>query len=475
MTFEDIIPTGLTVNNSWIIPVVYKNYGGGAHKWNSIISGCLTRGTPGAQPIVFDFWATGETRGGPYNITRSTNPGGCLVINLGLFDPNDPDYFDPVASLPDGTYAVEVTSTAGTLVPMPPERPGGFFASALSYSVTARMAVLANGAQTIGNEACPLVVGPNGFVNCQVNSSGLIPTVPANPAFRELYGPLVFKRYNDWNSGIAVANFRSRYATPSGQSGGGGGGFGASIALYGEDATLFGVYLDRLGNIAGKIYYLPTLPIQLPDGFRGTSIISAGDVTASTRASASAMSVNYERNQAISYNFVRQDQLQGAASPFVRPCNQPIQSTTDSFTPVAPPPGQQFTDCMIVADAQRRFGGAPRGSAATFEVGLGPTTGVRFFNPDVNKLGLPAYLVTTYTDAAGVIWTDSFTTLNIPAYGTATIFMGADARLPDIFDGSMFIQTTQPLATIANVVDYRVTDHDASYAYNVPNKTGQTN
>jgi hypothetical protein len=480
MTYEDLIPTGQSVNQGYVIPVVYKNYGGGAHKWNSIVSGCLTRGVPGAQPIVFEFWATGETRGGPYNVTRSTNPGGCLVINLGLFDPNDPDYYDPIAGLPDGTYSVYITSTAGLPVPQPPEKPGGFFASALNYTVTGRMAVLSNGAPPLGNEACPPIINPSGgsagqLLNCQVNTGAAIPVAPANPAFRELYGPLVFKRYNDWNSGVAVVNFRSRFATQTGFAGGGGGGSGVSIAMYGEDGTLFGVYLDRLGDLTGRIFYLPTLPIQLPDGFRGTSIISIGDNTASTRTGANVTSVNYERNQAISYNYVRQDQLTAPASPFTRPCNAPVQSTTDAFTPVAPPPGQQFTDCLFVPDAQRRFGGAPRGSAATFEVGLGPTTGVRFFNPDVNKLGLPAYLVATYIDAAGVIWTDSFTALNVPAYGTATIFMGADARLPDIFDGSMYVQTTQPLAAIGNVVDYRVTDHDASYAYNIPNKSGMTN
>ena len=66
------------------------------------------------------------------------------------------------------------------------------------------------------------------------------------------------------------------------------------------------------------------------------------------------------------------------------------------------------------------------------------------------------------------------TTFTIPTFGTGTIFMGADARLPDIYDGTMFIQSTTPLVGIANVVDYRATDHDGSFAYNLPNQSGMT-
>jgi hypothetical protein len=289
-----------------------------------------------------------------------------------------------------------------------------------------------------------------------------------------LYAPLVFKRYNERNSGIAAANFRSRYASLSGQARGGGGGSGMSVAMYGEDGTLFGIYLDRLGDLSGRIFYMPTLPIALPDGFRGTSIVTIGDNTNSTRSAATVMNVNYERNQAMSYNFVRHDQLTGPATPYGRPCGVTPMSTTGNDVTI-PPPGATFSTCLSVADVQRRFGAAPRGSAATFEVGLGPTTGVRMFNPDVAKTGTPAFIIATYQDASGVIWTDSFTNFTIPSFGTGTIFVGADARLPDIFDGSMFIQSTQPIAAIANVVDYRAVDRDGSYAYNIPNQTGQTN
>ena len=52
--------------------------------------------------------------------------------------------------------------------------------------------------------------------------------------------------------------------------------------------------------------------------------------------------------------------------------------------------------------------------------------------------------------------------------------MGADARLPDIYDGSMYIQSTSPIVGMANVVDYRATDHDGSFSYNLPNQSGRT-
>jgi hypothetical protein len=448
ITFEDIFATGQTLNQSFVIPLVYKNYGGGAHKWNSVITACLTRGVPGAQPVVMTFVAVGETRGGTFNITRATNPGGCLVINLGTFDPDDPDYYDPIAGLPDGTFAVEITSTAGLPVPLAPERPGGFFATAISYTTTGKMAVMSNAQPPLGGEG---IAG-----------------------YRELYAPLLFKRYNDWNTGFVVSNFRSRFTTVTGGAASGGASSGFTLAMYGEDGTLFGVYLDRLSNSASRVYYMPTIPIQVPDGFRGTAIVTIGDQANASRVSIGAYHVNYERNQATSYTFIREDQLRGPASPFVRPCTTLVGSTTDPNV-VQVFPGAQFNSCWTVADAQRRFGAAPRGTAATFEVGLGPTTGIRIFNPDVNKAGFPAYVLAAYTDASGVFYTDSHTPFTIPAFGTATIFMGADARLPDIFDGTVFIQSTQPLAVIGNLVDYRVVGRDASYGFNIGNQTGMTN
>src|SRR5206468_3724567 len=153
--------------------------------------------------------------------------------------------------------------------------------------------------------------------------------------------------------------------------------------------------------------YLPTLPIQLPDGFRGSMIISGGDQGLGSRVGASVQNVNYERNQAMSYNFINQDTVTGAPTPNGRPCAYSVNIGGDpenigglipgSIGPpqVLSPNGTipnptAYVSCLTVPDAQRRFGGAPRGSGATFEVGLGPTTGVRLFNPDPFKNGAPA-------------------------------------------------------------------------------------
>jgi len=464
ISFEDMFPTGQTNNSGYIIPLIYKNYGGGVNKWTSILTACLTRGVPGPQPVVFEFMASGESRGGPYQITRSTNPGGCIVLNMATFDPNDPDYYDPLAGIPDGTYSVVVTSTAGNPIPTPPEVPGGFFASSLSYSTTGRMATLGNGYIALSAES-------------QVGG------------IREMYAPLIFKRYNDWNSGIAITGYRPRtsfgFNSPFSLTGGGSGS-GASLAVYGEDGTLMGIFLDSISRSnGGRIYYLPTLPIQLPDGFRGSMIAATGDNTAGSRMAGSVQTVNYERNQAMSYNFISQDTVTGIPTPNARPCNYQQASTTDPETQPLGPPNvlsplgtipnpTTYIACLTVPDAQRRFSGAPRGTSATFEVGLGPTTGIRLFNPDPFKNGAPSYVMASYLDSAGIVFVGSFTAFSIPAYHTATIFMGSDTQLPDIYDGSMFIQTSSPIAGIANVVDYRVTDRDASYAYNLPNQTGRS-
>jgi len=462
ITFEDLFATGANINQGWTIPLVYKNYGGGVNKWSSVVTGCLTRGVGGPQPIVFQFLSNGETRGGPYQITRSTNPGGCVVLNLNTLDPNDPDYFDPLAGLPDDTYSIVVDSTSGVLNPTPGENAGGMFGMALSYSTTARMAVLGNGNVAISNENVT-----NGI--------------------REIYAPLVFKKYNDWNSGISIAGFRPRPGFADFGVGGGGSGSGASIGIYGEDGTLMGVYVDGISRSSGaRQYYLPALPIALPDGFRGSAIISVGDNTAGTRFGAQVTSVNYERNQAMNYNSISQDTAVRAATPNARPCTYPPNSTTDPQASSLPPNTlnpvtglvqfpTNWVSCLTVPDAQRRFGGAPRGSGATFEVGLGPTTGIRLLNPDPYKSGQPAYILASYYDSAGIVWDDAArTTFSIPAYHTATIFMGSNTSLPDIYDGSMFIMSTAPIVGIGNVVDYRVTDRDASYSFNLPNQSGRT-
>jgi len=369
-----------------------------------------------------------------------------------------------------------VYSTAGIPVPQPPETSGGYFATSINYTISGRMATMNNGSTPLSNESAQVIQTGSPF-----NIPPGVQFVPSGvgAGFREMYFPLLFKRYNDWNSGITIVSFRPRGTCcdlPLNIGSGGGSGSTVSIGMYGEDGTLFGVFLDAVGRGSARNYYLPTMPIQLPDGFRGAAIVAMTEGTTGSRTGAGVMSVNYERNQAISYNAVKSDQLLGVASPYSRPCGFPLNSFTDPENPqIGPPNGTTYSSCLFVPDAERRFTGSARGVIGGFEVGMGPTTGVRMFNPDPTKQGLPAFVFAAYADASGVVYPESGTGLSIPPYHTATIFMGANTQLPDFFDGSMVIQATQPIAAIANVVDYRVTDHDASYAYNVPNQTGMSN
>jgi len=80
----------------------------------------------------------------------------------------------------------------------------------------------------------------------------------------------------------------------------------------------------------------------------------------------------------------------------------------------------------------------------------------------------------TYLDPSGFIEGNSITTLVIPALGTATVFLGADSRLPDFFTGTAIILSDQPLIGIGNVVDYGVRTRDGSWAYNLVNQRGFT-
>jgi hypothetical protein len=495
-------PTG--INTAYYLPTVYKNYGGGVNKWNSVLSACLTRGslttglTPGAvagfngqftnpisglpfvnfnsggQPVVFHFQPiSGSTApNGPFDVTRFAQPGGCAVINLANPDPDNPD-FGGVDILPTGAYAVSITSTGGLLVPTQSisgttGRPNGFFAAAVSYTITGKMAVSSNGASALLTE--PLL-------------GGLSAT-----SVKQLYGVLIFKRYNDWNTGFVVSN------SPTAS---GGSNADVTITLYGEDGTVMGSFTDSIGGDAARVYYMPTFPIQLPDGFRGTVVVSFVNVGgtfptiqsgSSARLAAGATNVNYERNQAMSYNFTRQDSLplslsalsggtgQGE-SQFVNPCFLTSGSIAGSVQPIqlpsgaVPAPAGAVPNCLVAPAVERQVASDPVTRA---EVPSGPTTGLRLYNPDPSRTGLAAFASLTYLDPSGVIEGNSITTLTIPALGTATIFLGADSRLPDFFTGTAIILSDQPLIGIGNVVDYGVRTRDGSWAYNLPNQRGFT-
>jgi hypothetical protein len=491
-------PTGL--NTAYYVSTVYKNYGGGVNKWNSVISACLTRGslttglfnnTPftnpitglpngigttfpnisgAGQPVVFNFFPiSGSTApNGPFQVTRFAQPGGCAVINLSSPDPDNPD-FGGVDILPTGAYAVEITSTGGLLVPTQFQqggvnRPNGFFSAAVSYTTTGKMAISNNGASALGTE--PL----------------------SGNTIRQLYGALIFKRYNDWNTGFVVTNS----PTVSG-----GANADVTVTLYGEDGTVMGSFTDSIGGESARVYYMPTFPIQLPDGFRGTAVITWVNVAgtfpttqsgSNARLAAGATNVNYERNQAISYNFYRQDSLplslSGAAggtgtgeAQFVNPCFLTVGPAQGTVQPIqlpsnaVPAPAGAVPNCLAAPAVERQVASDPTTRA---EVPSGPTTGIRLYNPDPSRTGLGAFASVTYLDPSGVIMGNSITTVTIPALGTATVFLGADSRLPDFFTGTAVVLSDQPLIGVGNVVDYGVRTRDGSWAYNLPNQRGFT-
>ena len=405
------------------------------------------------------------------------------MINLNAPDPDNPD-LGGVDILPSGAYAVNVTSTGGLLVPTQFQQggvnqPNGFFTAAVSYTVTGKMAMSSNGTSALDTE---------GLGGANIGGATI----------RQLYGALVFKRYNDWNTGIVISN----QPVVSGGS-----NADVTLTLYGEDGTVMGSFTDQIGGLSARVYYLPTLPIQLPDGFRGTAVVSFVNPVATfptiqsgsnARVSAGAHHVNYERNQAISFNFYRQEALPLSASAaaggtgtgeaqFVNPCYLTAGTTAGSVQPIQLPAGSLPLPGGLVNTNPLTFGAVPNCLAAPAverqvasdpvtrsEVPSGPTTGLRLFNPDVSRTGLSAFASVTYLDPSGVVQGNSITTVTIPALGSATIFLGADARLPDYFTGTAIILSDQPIIGIANVVDYGVRTRDGSWAYNLPNQRGFT-
>jgi hypothetical protein len=309
--------------------------------------------------------------------------------------------------------------------------------------------------------------------------NGVVGTVaegPVGPAPRQIYAGLVFKRYNNWNTGLTLTH-------P-----GTGTNMDTTLTFYGEDGSVVGTFFDRINNQTGRAYYLPAIPIQIPDGFRGAAIVSGlatgvsnfpfvlGTGAGASRLYGGAHHVNYERNQAISYNMTRQDAIAlptGAnQASFVNPCiNAPTLLpgqvvANPLLTGAAQLPGT-LRSCLAVPALERQV--------ANRDVPNGPTTGVRLYHPDVDRTGRPALVNVFYVDPAGVVLGESLTQITIPPFGTATLFAGADTRLPDFFTGAAIITSDVPLVGIGNVVDYSVTTRDGSWAFNLPNQRGFTN
>ncbi len=436
LSSEDLAQIGGEANTTIGIATVFKNYSGTTHRHSSVVQACNTTGVAVRQPVVFTFigitdqrGATGATSG---IHTLSADPGGCVSFNM-----ND------ITFLRDGTYAIRIISTGLAvpplqrfLFPLPGTsaadsqrtvRPASFFASSITYNRTGAMANSLHAYQAGG--------GGSG-------STGI------NLRFGKLYGALVFNDYNGWNSGLTVANFAGF---------GDGGSSNISMTFYDEASRVVGIISDRIGGESGRTFYLPLLPFTLPSGFKGMVIVEGTPAEFSNEASlvVYANHVNYPRNQNMAYVFTSDDQLRAPPANDTRPC-----IGTDPFTR-----GVQFLQkvqsCLWVSEAVRQApGGIPNG----------PTTGIRVFNPTAGS----AEVEVIYFDSAGFEWTDARTVFTIPAFSQATLFLGTERRLPEVWSGSALIRSSQIVVGIANVVNYGITGHDESRAFNLPNQSGRT-
>jgi hypothetical protein len=165
---------------------------------------------------------------------------------------------------------------------------------------------------------------------------------------------------------------------------------------------------------------------------------------------------NYARFAAISYNGVRDQainptlyNLPSHASAGTRNC---AMTTNTQLNPITVPPGV----CTWAIEANR--------------VSRGPTTGVRLFNSS----SIAELVDVQYFDSAGIEWVDSRTTFSIGPFSTATLFLGTDNRLPQNFNGSVYVASQNAVVGVVNVVDYGVTTRDGSRAYNLPTQAGLT-
>jgi hypothetical protein len=366
--------------------------------------------------------------------TLSADPGGCVSFNM-----ND------ITFLRDGTYAVRVISTGLQTPPLqnflfPTRigdfglyddqrlfRPNSFFVTSVTYSRTGNMANSLHGYRAI-------------------NSAG--GTAPGLQ-FGQLYGALVFHDYNGWNSGISIANFASF---------GDGGTATVNLTFYDESSRVMGTIGDAIGGESARTFYLPALPFTLPPGFKGMVVVQGVPAEFSDESGlvAYANHVNYARNHNVSYTFTTDRYLRAPPANDTRPCVGLGRFTGGNVQFL-----ENIQSCLWVQEAVKQApGGIPNG----------PTTGVRIFNP-TNAI---AQVEIVYYDSAGFEWVDGRTLFNIPAFTQATLFLGTERRLPEVWNGQIYIKSSSPVVAVANVVNYGVTGRDESRAYNVPNQTGLT-
>jgi hypothetical protein len=438
LSAEDLTLLGGEANQNAGIATVFKNYSGTAHRHSSVVQACNTTGVPVRQPVVFTFigitgqrGATGASDGVH---TLSADPGGCVSFNM-----ND------ITFLRDGTYAVRVISTGLQTPPLqnflfPTRigqfglfddirvfRPNSFFVTSVTYSRTGNMANALHGYRATSS------------------AGGTAPGLQ----FGQLFGALVFNDYNGWNTGISVANFASF---------GDGGTATVNLTFYDESSRVVGTIGDAIGGEDARTFYLPQLPFTLPPGFKGMVVVQGvpAEFNSESGIMAYANHVNYARNHNISYMFTRDEYLRAPPAQDTRPCVGLGRFTGGDVQFL-----QNIQSCLWVSEAVKQApGGIPNGN----------TTGVRLFNP-TNQI---AEVEIVYYDSAGFEWVDARTLFNIPAFTQATLFLGTERRLPEVWTGSMYIKSSSPVVGVANVVNYGVTGRDESRAFNLPNQSGLT-
>jgi hypothetical protein len=422
-----------------MIPLVYKNYGGTEDKWSTLL---VANNLGDQAPVVFVFRSNDTTRGDARTcriactITRYAQRGGMITLNMG--DTTDPD----IALLPDGTFRVDITAggpspISGVQGILPgtvsPPIPGGYTALGIHLTVTGRM-------MTESRSQVRLSVAPSNLWigSPDVESTGV------------LFAPLVFNNSNGWNSGIAISASQTTGSTA----------VSVTVTFHNEDGGFVGQVSNQMSSSNAAWYiYLPALQF-LPDKYRGTARIDSTSANGTTVANlngigmaAAVFHVNYDRNAAISYDAIGRTAVAlRSDAPGSLPCIT-----------------LGFTNCAWAPTIYKT------GTVSAQQTVVGVETGVRLMNVDPLLTGAPAQVVVVYIDDSGVVWDTASQRFVIPPFGVHTLFPLYDSQIPEIFRGTMRIMSTGNfIVGVANHVDYTVTDHDASGAYNLHYNTGNT-
>jgi hypothetical protein len=255
---------------------------------------------------------------------------------------------------------------------------------------------------------------------------------------------------NRWDSGLALAAAQTSGSAAA----------VLTVSFYNEDGGFVGEITDRVTSSSPVWYlYLPEIEF-IPANYRGTAIVRATQGSSSDNPGflippniyGTVQHVNYDRNAAIAYDMIGEST---------------IAFRTDAVGEL-PCVSVGFVTCAWIADMKKT-------GAINRDGNLGVQTGIRIMNVDPLLTGAPAGVTVNYVDASGVIWSEGGNQFVVPPFGVHTIFPPYMGRLPDVFRGTARLTSAQnAIVVIANVVDYSITDRDASGAYNAQYHNGRT-